>query len=70
MRGLSKMMNYKSIPSAQVNLFDVHETQTDQIVMSGLTSEAAKTATRHLNMGGGFDGNTPTFFLQQINHPT
>jgi hypothetical protein len=21
-------------------------------------------------MGGGFDGNTPTFFLQQINHPT
>jgi hypothetical protein len=64
------MMNYKSIRSAQVNLFDVHETQTDQIVRSGITSEAAKTATRHLNMGGGFDGNTPTFFLQQIHRPT
>jgi hypothetical protein len=64
------MMNYKSIRSAQVNLFDVHEAQTDQIVITGLTSEAAKAATRHLNMGGGFDGQTPSFFLQQIHRPT
>ena len=60
------MMNYKSIRSDKVNLFDVIESLTDQIILSGLTSEAAKAATRHLNMGGGFDGNTPSFFLARI----
>ena len=63
------MMNYKSIRSDKVNLFDVHESLTDQIILSGLTSEAAKKTTRHLNMGGGFDGNTPSFFLAVIPRP-
>ncbi len=63
------MMNYKSIRSDKVNLFDVHESHTDQIILSGLTSEAAKKATRQLNMGGGFDGWTPSFFLAQIPLP-
>lgn len=64
------MMNYKSIRSAKVNAFDVHEAQTDQIVLTGLTSESAKSVTRHMNMGGAFDGWTPTFFLQPIHHPS
>lgn len=63
------MMNYKSIRGSKVNTFDIHETQTNQIVMSGLTSEAAKAATRHMNMGGAFDGWTPAFFLKQIHRP-
>lgn len=60
------MMNYKSIRSDKVNLFDVHESLTGQIILSGLTSEAAKKTTRHLNMGGGFDGKTPAFFLESL----
>jgi hypothetical protein len=63
------MMNYKSIRSDKVNLFDVHESLTDQIILSGLTSDVAKKTTRHLNMGGGFDGNTPSFFLAIIPRP-
>jgi len=70
MRGLSKMMNYKSIRSTQPNLFDVQETPTNQIVLSGLTGEVAKATARHLNMGGGFDGNTPPFFLKEIPQST
>jgi hypothetical protein len=63
------MMNYKAIQSATVGRFDVFETQTDQIVLSATTNEIAKEMCRHLNLGGGFDGQTPTFFLQQIHCP-
>lgn len=64
------MMNYKAIQSATVGRFDVFETQTDQIVLSATTNEIAKETCRHLNLGGGFDGQTPSFFLRQIDRPS
>ena len=46
--------------------FNVVETQTDQVIMTGLSQARAKQACRHLNFGGGFDGWTPQFFLSRI----
>ena len=43
---------------------DILETKTDQIVKEGLSLKQAKEMVRHLNFGGGFDGHTPEFFLQ------
>lgn len=63
------MMNYKVIQSAVVDRFDVFETQTDQVVLSATTNKIAKETSRHLNLGGGFDGQTPSFFLRQIDRP-
>ena len=49
--------------------YEVVETGTQQIIKSGMRKEEAKAKTRHLNMGGGFDGWTPSFFLAQIPLP-
>ena len=51
------MVNYK------VENNNVVETKTNQIIASGITPAEAKAMVRHLNFGGGFDGNTPSFFL-------
>ncbi len=45
--------------------YEVVETGTRQIMKSDMTKEEAKTLCRHLNFGGGFDGWTPSFFLQK-----
>jgi hypothetical protein len=42
--------------------FVVTETQTQTILKEHLQYEEAKKLTRHLNLGGGFAGWTPTFF--------
>jgi len=44
--------------------YEVVELGTHQIIRSNLTQGEAKATCRHLNFGGGFDGWTPTFFLQ------
>ena len=49
--------------------YEVVETGTRQIIKTGMRKEEAKSMTRHLNMGGGFDGWTPSFFLAQIPYP-
>ena len=46
--------------------YEVVETGTRQIIKSDMRKEEAKSMTRHLNMGGGFDGFTPSFFLARI----
>jgi len=51
------MVNYK------VENNNVVETKTNQIIASGIAPAEAKAMVRHLNFGGGFDGNTPSFFL-------
>lgn len=58
-------MNYKlQENSKDKSLYDVFETTTDQVVASyGEFSEARKKL-RFLNLGGGFDGWTPSFFLK------
>jgi hypothetical protein len=47
-------------------LHEVVETVTSQVIKTDMTQSEAKNACRFLNMGGGFDGNTPSFFLERI----
>ena len=46
--------------------YEVVETGPRQIIKSDMRKEEAKALARHLNMGGGFDGWTPAFFLERI----
>ena len=74
------MMNYKTvmrqgeweaIPGTEgkyvTQLYDILETPTNLVVATipGYADQA-KQMCRHLNMGGGFDGWTPQFFLAKI----
>ena len=73
------MMNYKLIETGIADVpntngeyvtqvYDILETKTNQVVASSVPAylNEAKNACRFLNMGGGFDGNTPSFFLERI----
>lgn len=69
------MMNYKIVNTGKVAdvgggfgepSADVVETTTNQTIKSDIGLSKAKTLARYLNMGGGFDGFTPAFFLAQI----
>lgn len=46
-------------------LYEVVESTTEQVVKTDMTQSEAKAMCRHLNLGGGFDGWTPAFFLEQ-----
>jgi len=68
------MVNYKIVNDKQMIDMgagyveiggDILETRTDQIVLKGLGMRKAKEMVRHLNFGGGFDGQTPAFFLAE-----
>lgn len=49
-------------------VYDIVETPTNQVVASKVPEymNQAKNLCRHLNMGGGFDGFTPAFFLAAV----
>ena len=47
----------------------VIETTTNQVIKKFENTEEAKKACRHLNLGGGFDGYTPNFFLKTFKIP-
>ena len=66
------MVNYKIVNTGKIvnvgggfgeNSGDILETKTDQIVIKGMRMSKAKEMVRHLNFGGGFNGQTPAFFL-------
>lgn len=57
-------MNYKIVENN--GKFDILETATKLIIKTFATREEAKALMRKLNFGGGFDGNTPAFFLKNI----
>ena len=68
------MVNYKIVNTGQLICVgsgfaemggDILETKTNQIVKSGIRMSKAKEMVRHLNFGGGFDGQTPAFFLAE-----
>lgn len=72
------MMNYKLVQTGlsaipgkgdfETQAYDIIETKTNQVIacdVPGYMNEA-KNLCRHLNMGGGFDGNTPPFFLARL----
>lgn len=64
-------MNYKLIEGKDKSKYDVLETTTDQVIKSftGDKFLEARAFMRHLNLGGSFDGWTPTFILKKINVP-
>lgn len=66
-------MQYKLIESKEDrSKYDVFETATDQVIKSyaGDKFSEARKFMRHLNLGGGFDGWTPTFFLRDLSNTT
>jgi hypothetical protein len=57
-------LNYKLVDNN--NVFDIFETQTEQIIKSFDDNTEARKFLRHLNLGGGFDGWTPSFFMYKF----
>jgi hypothetical protein len=54
-------VNYKIIENDKK--FDVFETQTDVVLKTFKSKSEAKELAKSLNLGSGFDGFTPSFFL-------
>jgi hypothetical protein len=67
-------MNYKTVETlrwpktSELNcpIYNVIETTTNQIIKSFPAPTEAKEFMRHLNLGGGFDGWTPSFLLKNV----
>lgn len=58
-------MNYEIIETGGKNkTYQIKETETDHIVATFKKNVDAKKMAKHLNLGGGFDGWTPTFFVK------
>lgn len=57
-------MNYKLIQNNSV--WEIFEIETKQVIKKYTCFSKAKKKIKHLNLGGGFDGYTPTFFLINI----
>lgn len=49
--------------------YNVVETKTEQIIKVLETQAEAKKLMKHLNLGGGFDGFTPNFFVKKVSVP-
>ena len=65
-------MNYNLVEGrANRNMYDVLETTTDQVIKSfpGDKFLEARAFMRHLNLGGAFDGFTPSFLIKNFNIP-
>lgn len=58
------MINYKIVNRG--DKFCILETQTDQIVKICDDKKVAKKYLKHLNLGGGFDGWSPSFMNNKI----
>lgn len=59
------MMDYR-IDTMPGHWFKLVESKTDQVIKTFTMYSEAKKMLRHLNLGGGFDGWTPQFFLKKI----
>jgi len=66
---MKRKMTYNLIEGENKTMYDVLEETTNQVIKSfpGNKFSEARAFMRHLNLGGGFDGFTPTFFLKKIN---
>ena len=58
------MINYKIIE--ENSEFQVYESQTNQLICSSPNRTLAKEKVKHFNLGGGFDGWTPSFILIKL----
>ena len=62
------MMKYRYVNIERTpEVCNVVELPTGHAIYKEVTIKEAKSACRHLNFGGGFDGWTPAFFLQKTN---
>jgi hypothetical protein len=64
-----RKMVYNLVEGKDKSMYDVLEETTSQVIKSfpGDRFSEARAFMRHLNLGGGFDGWTPTFLLKKIN---
>ena len=64
-------MNYNLVEGKDKSMYDVLEESTNQVIKSfpGDQFLDARKFMRHLNLGGGFDGFTPSFLLKKIKIP-
>lgn len=58
------MINYKIIE--ENSEFKVYESQTEQFICTLPNKNKAREKIKHFNLGGGFDGWTPSFVLIKI----
>jgi len=56
-------MNYKVSSNKSDKTYNLIENTTDQIIKTFDNLNDAKKLMKKLNLGGGFDGSTPPFFL-------
>lgn len=56
-------LNYQVV-TVNKKLYQVLETPTQQVVWEHKTQDLAKKHVKKLNLGGGFDGFTPSFMVQ------
>ena len=63
-----RRMNYNLVEGQDKLMYDVVEETTGQVIKSfaGDKFLEAREFMRHLNLGGGFDGFTPTFLLKKF----
>ena len=64
-----RKMNYNLVEGQDKSMYDVLEETTSQVIKSfpGDKFSEARAFMRHLNLGGGFDGFTPSFLLKKVN---
>jgi hypothetical protein len=63
-----RKMTYNLVEGKDKSMYDVLEETTNQVIKSfpGDKFLEARAFMRHLNLGGGFDGFTPNFFLNSV----
>ena len=59
-------MNYKLNVDKSNGIVSVIETMTNSTIKTFFEQKDAKEFLRHLNLGGGFDGFTPSFILKKV----
>jgi hypothetical protein len=63
-----RKMVYNLVEGQDKSMYDVLEETTSQVIKTfpGDKFSEARAFMRHLNLGGGFDGWTPSFLLKKI----
>jgi hypothetical protein len=47
-------------------VYSIYEVPTEQVIKTFNDKKEARAFLRHLNLGGGFDGWSPSFFLREV----
>ena len=65
---MKRRMNYNLVEGKDKSMYDILEETTNQVIKSFPCDKflEARAFMRHLNLGGGFDGFSPTFFLKSM----